>query len=133
MAVARRQIGGAGDVEQAVAVRGVGVVRDQLGLLRDAIQERLGAEDHRALPGPRDVRDRERKLARAGGQPGHPLVQRAEATDCVKEGVQRVGIVIEPPAHVGASYPAFVAWFRTLSGFDLGQFGPRHRRRHAHL
>lgn len=24
------------------------------------------------------------------------------------------------PAHVGASYPAFVHWFRTLRGFDLG-------------
>jgi hypothetical protein len=27
---------------------------------------------------------------------------------------------IEPPVHVGASYPAFAAWFRGLSGFDLG-------------
>jgi hypothetical protein len=27
---------------------------------------------------------------------------------------------LETPTHVGASYPAFVAWFRGLSGFDLG-------------
>jgi hypothetical protein len=27
---------------------------------------------------------------------------------------------IQAPGHVGASYPAFVSWFRTLSGFDLG-------------
>lgn len=27
---------------------------------------------------------------------------------------------LEPPRHVGGSYPAFVAWFRGLSGFDLG-------------
>jgi glycosyltransferase involved in cell wall biosynthesis len=28
--------------------------------------------------------------------------------------------VLNPPAYVGASYPAFVAWFAGLSGFDLG-------------
>lgn len=28
--------------------------------------------------------------------------------------------VIAPPSHVGASYPAFVHWFRSLRGFDLG-------------
>lgn len=27
---------------------------------------------------------------------------------------------LEVPAYVGASYPAFVAWFRGLAGFDLG-------------
>jgi hypothetical protein len=27
---------------------------------------------------------------------------------------------LEPPRHVGGSYPAFVAWFTGLSGFDLG-------------
>ncbi|MBC7657119.1 MAG: glycosyltransferase [Frankiaceae bacterium] len=27
---------------------------------------------------------------------------------------------LNPPPHVGASYPAFVAWFSQLSGFDLG-------------
>jgi|GEM_PF-968619 len=27
---------------------------------------------------------------------------------------------LEMPPHVGASYPAFVAWFRGLAGFDLG-------------
>ena len=27
---------------------------------------------------------------------------------------------LDPPPHVGASYPAFVAWFSLLSGFDLG-------------
>ena len=27
---------------------------------------------------------------------------------------------LDPPPHVGASYPAFVAWFSQLSGFDLG-------------
>ena len=27
---------------------------------------------------------------------------------------------LDPPPHVGASYPAFVAWFSRLSGFDLG-------------
>ena len=27
---------------------------------------------------------------------------------------------VEPPRHVGGSYPAFVAWFTGLSGFDLG-------------
>lgn len=27
---------------------------------------------------------------------------------------------LDPPAHVGASYPAFVAWFSHLTGFDLG-------------
>ncbi|MGR4875227.1 glycosyltransferase [Pseudoxanthomonas sp. LARHCG66] len=28
--------------------------------------------------------------------------------------------LLEPPLHVGASYPAFVHWFSGLSGFDLG-------------
>lgn len=28
--------------------------------------------------------------------------------------------VMDPPAHVGASYPAFVHWFKSLQGFDLG-------------
>ena len=46
---------------------------------------------------PGDVRDRERELARAGGQPGHSLVEGAEAAERVKEGVERVGIVIELP------------------------------------
>jgi hypothetical protein len=27
---------------------------------------------------------------------------------------------LEPPPHVGGSYPAFVAWFTGLSGYDLG-------------
>lgn len=28
--------------------------------------------------------------------------------------------MLHPPVHVGASYPAFVGWFRRLRGFDLG-------------
>lgn len=28
--------------------------------------------------------------------------------------------VVSPPPHTGASYPAFVGWFTTLRGFDLG-------------
>lgn len=28
--------------------------------------------------------------------------------------------VVSPPPYIGASYPAFVGWFRTLQGFDLG-------------
>jgi hypothetical protein len=28
--------------------------------------------------------------------------------------------MLPPPPHVGGSYPAFVTWFRGLSGFDLG-------------
>jgi glycosyltransferase involved in cell wall biosynthesis len=28
--------------------------------------------------------------------------------------------VMDPPAHVGASYPAFVHWLKSLQGFDLG-------------
>lgn len=28
--------------------------------------------------------------------------------------------VLHPPAHIGASYPAFVHWFSDLNGYDLG-------------
>lgn len=28
--------------------------------------------------------------------------------------------LMDPPPHVGASYPAFVHWFKALQGFDLG-------------
>ena len=47
--------------------------------------------------GPGDVRDRERELARAGGQPGHAAIERAEAAQGVEEGVERVGVVVELP------------------------------------